>query len=74
MERPNTGLHEKAPVRCPYSRLAELHGAPRTRCCMSFVISDVCWQYSHANEVLGVVGGVLSVDLGSGECSSRRWL
>ena len=33
MERPNTGRHEKAPVRCPYSRLAALHGAPRTRVC-----------------------------------------
>ena len=31
LERPNTGRHEKAPVRCPCSRLAALHGAPRTR-------------------------------------------
>ena len=30
LERPNTGRHEKAPVRCPCSRLAALHGAPRT--------------------------------------------
>ena len=30
LERPNTGRHEKAPVRCPFSRLAALHGAPRT--------------------------------------------
>ena len=30
LERPNTGCHEKAPVRCPCSRLAALHGAPRT--------------------------------------------
>ena len=29
LERPNTGRHEKAPVRCPCSRLAALHGAPR---------------------------------------------
>ena len=26
----NTGLHEKALVRCPCSQLAALHGAPRT--------------------------------------------
>ena len=25
----DTGRHEKAPVRCPCSRLAALHGAPR---------------------------------------------
>ena len=31
LERPNTGRHEKAPVRCPCSLLAALHGAPRTR-------------------------------------------
>ena len=31
LERPNTGRHDKAPVRCPYSRLAALHGAPRTQ-------------------------------------------
>ena len=30
LERPNTGRHEKAPVRCPCSRLAALHVAPRT--------------------------------------------
>ena len=30
LERPNTGRHKKAPVRCPCSRLAALHGAPRT--------------------------------------------
>ena len=30
LERPNTGRHEKALVRCPCSRLAALHGAPRT--------------------------------------------
>ena len=30
LERPKTGRHEKAPVRCPCSRLAALHGAPRT--------------------------------------------
>ena len=30
LERPNTGRHEKAPVRCPCSRLAALHDAPRT--------------------------------------------
>ena len=30
LERPNTGRHEKAPVRCACSRLAALHGAPRT--------------------------------------------
>ena len=30
LERPNTGRHEKAPVRCPCSRLAALHGDPRT--------------------------------------------
>ena len=29
-ERPNTGRHEKAPVRCPCNRLAALHGDPRT--------------------------------------------
>ena len=29
LEWPNTGRHEKAPVRCPCSRLAALHGAPR---------------------------------------------
>ena len=33
LERPNTGRHEKAPVRCPCSRLAALHGAPRTHVC-----------------------------------------
>ena len=26
------GRHEKTPVRCPCSRLATLHGAPRTQC------------------------------------------
>ena len=31
LERPNTGRHEKAPVCCPCSRLAALHGAPQTR-------------------------------------------
>ena len=31
MKRPNTGCHEKAPVRCPCSRLAALHGTPRTQ-------------------------------------------
>ena len=30
MERPNTGRHEKAPVRCPCSRLAALDDAPWT--------------------------------------------
>ena len=30
LERPNTGRHEKAPARCPCSRLVALHGAPRT--------------------------------------------
>ena len=30
LERPNTGRHDKAPVRCPCSRLAALHGASRT--------------------------------------------
>ena len=30
LERPNMGRHEKAPVRCPFSRVAALHGAPRT--------------------------------------------
>ena len=39
LERPNTGRHEKAPVRCPCSRLAALHGAPQTlkECCLSVV-------------------------------------
>ena len=32
-ERPNTGRHEKAPVRCQCSRLAALHSAPRTHLC-----------------------------------------
>ena len=36
LERPDTGRHEKAPVRCPCSRLAALHGAPRTRGLSSF--------------------------------------
>ena len=31
LQRPNTVRHEKAPVRCPCSRLAALHGAPRTQ-------------------------------------------
>ena len=31
LEKPNTGRHEKAPVRCPCSRLAALHGDPRTQ-------------------------------------------
>ena len=31
LERRNTGRHEKAPVQCPCSRLAALHGAPRTQ-------------------------------------------
>ena len=31
LERPNTGRHEKASVHCPCSRLAALHGAPRTQ-------------------------------------------
>ena len=30
LKRPNAGRHEKAPVRCPCSRLAALHGAPQT--------------------------------------------
>ena len=30
-KRPNTGCHEKALIRCPCSRLAALHGAPRTQ-------------------------------------------
>ena len=30
LEWPNTGRHEKAPFRCPCSRLAALHGDPRT--------------------------------------------
>ena len=29
----NTGRHDKVPVRCPCSRWATLHVAPRTRCC-----------------------------------------
>ena len=29
----NTGRHEKALVRCPCSRFAKHHVAPRTRCC-----------------------------------------
>ena len=40
LEMPNTGRHEKAPVRCPCSRLAALHGAPRTR--NQFVRRDSC--------------------------------
>ena len=36
----NTGLHEK--VRCPYSRLAALHGAPRTH-----MYLDVCLAYEY---------------------------
>ena len=35
LERPNTGRHEKAPVRCPCSRLAALCGAQRT---LEFVV------------------------------------
>ena len=31
LERPSTGRHEKAPAHCPCSRLAALHGAPRTQ-------------------------------------------
>ena len=31
LERPNTGRHEKALVRCPCNRLAALHGDPRTQ-------------------------------------------
>ena len=27
----NTGSHEKAPIRCLFSRLATLNGVPRTR-------------------------------------------
>ena len=30
LEGTNTGRHEKSPVRCPCSRLAALHGDPRT--------------------------------------------
>ena len=37
LERPNTGRHKKAPVRCPCSRLAALHGAPRTQTEVYFV-------------------------------------
>ena len=36
LERPNTGRHKKAPVRCPCSRLAARHGAPRTHDWSSF--------------------------------------
>ena len=31
LERPSTGRHEKAPVRCPCIRLAALHGDPWTQ-------------------------------------------
>ena len=30
-----TGCHDEAPVRCPYSRLTALHGAPQTQLLMS---------------------------------------
>ena len=32
----NTGRHEKAPVRCPYSRLAALNGASQPIGCTSW--------------------------------------
>ena len=38
LERPITGRHENAPVRCPCSRLAALHGAPRTLYVMLYVV------------------------------------
>ena len=37
----NTGHHEKAAVRCPYNRLATLHGAPRMH------VVDVVVSSSH---------------------------
>ena len=60
LERPNTGCHEKAPVRCPCSRLAALHGAPRTHLVLLdadilslvFVIIDVSYIYIYTSITL----------------------
>ena len=41
LERPNTGRHEKAPVRCPCSLLAALHGAPRMQIDVVQVVYDL---------------------------------
>ena len=45
LERSSTGRNVKAPVRCPYSRLAALHGAPRTRVYCWMVLRDCCTKF-----------------------------
>ena len=48
LERPNTGRHEKAPVRCPCCRLAALHGAPRT---LMLGLQEAIGRLANANGV-----------------------
>ena len=36
-----TGHHEKAPASCPCSRLAALHGAPRSSSCDCYVVHTI---------------------------------
>ena len=57
LERPNTGRHEKAPVRCTCSLLAALYGAPRTRISLLFgsthdVISHLQRMQNYAARVI----------------------
>ena len=56
LERPNTGGHEKAPVRCPCSRLAALHGAPRTLLTVMYaehvgLMKVICGQWLFGDNV-----------------------
>ena len=56
LERPNTGRHEKAPVRCPCSRLAALHGAHRTLLTVMYaehvgLMKVICGQWLFGDNV-----------------------
>ena len=61
LERPNTGRHEKAPVRCPCSRLAALHGTPRTLIDISKTLSALflSTQPSNQYQVMALSWGML---------------
>ena len=50
------GCHEKAPVRCPCSRLAALHGAPRTLLTVMYakhvgLMKVICGQWLFGDNV-----------------------
>ena len=52
LERPNTGRHEKAPVRCPCNRLAALHGDPRTHGYIRRIYIYDVYEYEYEGSLL----------------------